>query len=108
MEVWFSDGLPAALLIVALVWHSLRLRKSENVEQLMAARRAWVRKVMGTRGHELLAVQTVRNSLMAASLMATTGRARRGGRAEHRQGGRPAGPRGFRGADGRHRALGGV
>jgi uncharacterized membrane protein len=72
MQAWISDWLPAAFTLLALFWHVWLLRKSENVEQTMAARRAWLRKVMSTPGHELLAVQTVRNSLMAASLMATT------------------------------------
>jgi len=72
MNAWITDCLPAVLIALALAWHVWMLRKSESVEQLMASRRAWLRKVMGTPGHELLAVQTVRNSLMAASLMATT------------------------------------
>ena len=35
-------------------------------------RRAWVRRVMGTPGLEILAVQTLRNSIMAATVMAST------------------------------------
>lgn len=72
MQVWLTDCLPAALTCAAAVWYTWNLHRGESVEQLMAARRAWLRKVMSTKGHELLAVQTVRNSLMAASLMATT------------------------------------
>jgi uncharacterized membrane protein len=72
MNPWITDCLPAVLILCGVAWHAWLLRKSENVEQLMASRRVWLRKVMGSPGHELLAVQTVRNSLMAASLMATT------------------------------------
>lgn len=35
-------------------------------------RRAWVARVMGTPGLEILAVQTLRNSIMAATVMAST------------------------------------
>ena len=72
MDVWLSDCIPAALLVAGVIWRGLGLRKSESVEKLMASRRVWVQKVMSAPGHEILAVQTVRNSLMAASLMATT------------------------------------
>jgi hypothetical protein len=72
MPVWLTDCLPAVLLFAGVVWRAVALRKSESVEKLMASRRVWVQKVMSTPGHEILAVQTVRNSLMAASMMATT------------------------------------
>lgn len=36
------------------------------------ARRRWVESVMETAGHEVLAVQTLRNSVMASSFMAST------------------------------------
>lgn len=72
MSLWITDCLPIALLAAGVVWRWLALRKSESVDKLIASRRVWVQKVMSTPGHEILAVQTVRNSLMAASLMATT------------------------------------
>ena len=72
MPVWLTDCLPAVLLFAGVAWRAFALRKSESVEKLMASRRVWVQKVMSAPGHEILAVQTVRNSLMAASMMATT------------------------------------
>lgn len=72
MNVWITDCLPIALFLAGVAWRWLALRKSESVDKLIASRRVWVQKVMSTPGHEILAVQTVRNSLMAASLMATT------------------------------------
>jgi uncharacterized membrane protein len=38
----------------------------------MLARAQWVEAMMGSRGNEILAVQTLRNSVMAASFMAST------------------------------------
>lgn len=72
MPVWLTDCLPAVLLFAGVLWRAVALHKSESVEKLMASRRVWVQKVMSVPGHEILAVQTVRNSQMAASLMATT------------------------------------
>ena len=40
--------------------------------QSIALRRAWVKRIMAAPGSEILAIQTVRNSMMAASLMAST------------------------------------
>jgi uncharacterized membrane protein len=67
------DWLPAslALLMLAgrLAWVVL---KGEEAKQSMELRRAWVKRILATPGTEILAIQTVRNSIMAATLMATT------------------------------------
>ena len=67
------DWLPvlSALLILAgrFAWV---LTRSDESKQSIILRRAWVRRVFAAPGSEVLAIQTVRNSIMAATLMATT------------------------------------
>ena len=67
------DWLPVllALLILAgrFVWVFTR---GEESKQSIELRRAWVKRILAAPGSEILAIQTVRNSIMAATLMATT------------------------------------
>lgn len=69
----FPDWLPVALALAILAarygWTFARGAESAQAFEL---RRAWVARVLAAPGAEILAVQTVRNSIMAASLMATT------------------------------------
>ena len=61
----------AALVILAgrYLW---TLKRSEELRLSIEIRQAWVRRILAGPGAEILAVQTVRNSIMASSLMATT------------------------------------
>ena len=53
--------------------HRIRLNPAMTVQGMNArARSAWVRRVMTEKGLEIMAVQTLRNSTMAATLMAST------------------------------------
>ncbi|MBL8384811.1 MAG: DUF599 domain-containing protein [Burkholderiales bacterium] len=66
---WLSVVAALALLGARHLWtllHSAELKAST------ALREAWVRRVLAQPGAEILAVQTVRNSIMASTLMATT------------------------------------
>ena len=67
------DWLPVllALLILAgrFAWVFTR---GEESKQSIELRRAWVKRILAAPGSEILAIQTVRNSIMAATLMATT------------------------------------
>lgn len=57
------------LLVARHLWVTLRGTESQET---LALRRAWVARVLGEPGCEILAVQTLRNSIMAASVMAST------------------------------------
>lgn len=48
------------------------LSRDAESGQSIALRRAWVKRILSAPGSEILAIQTVRNSMMAASLMAST------------------------------------
>ncbi len=60
-----------ALLILAARFAWALSRDAES-GQSIALRRAWVKRILAAPGSEILAIQTVRNSIMAASLMAST------------------------------------
>ena len=60
-----------ALLILAARFAWALGRDAES-GQSIALRRAWVKRILAAPGSEILAIQTVRNSMMAASLMAST------------------------------------
>ncbi|MEZ5658002.1 MAG: DUF599 domain-containing protein [Burkholderiaceae bacterium] len=65
-----------ALMVLLYHWRSrvaARRHDSSLVHEVMKqARRRWVTAIMSERGTEVLAVQTMRNSVMAASFMAST------------------------------------
>ena len=74
MSVLFTDDwLPAALALLVLAarfaWVAV---KGDEAAQSMELRRAWVKRILAAPGAEILAIQTLRNSMMAATLMATT------------------------------------
>ncbi len=73
MSSSITDLLPVTLALLLLagrfVWVAL---KGEEAKQSMELRRAWVKRILAAPGAEILAIQTVRNSIMAATLMATT------------------------------------
>ena len=58
-----------ALLLARHVWVQFR---SDESRETLALRGAWVARIMRAPGFEILAVQTLRNSIMAASVMAST------------------------------------
>jgi len=62
----------AASLLILAGRYAWTLRRSEELRLSIALRQAWVRRILAGPGAEVLAVQTVRNSIMASSLMATT------------------------------------
>ena len=62
----------AAALVLLAARFAWTLAHSAESRQSMEFRQAWVRRVMAQPGSEIMAVQTVRNSMMAASLMATS------------------------------------
>lgn len=67
------DWLPVPLALTILVArYSWRLFRGQDSRAAFDLRRAWVKRVLAAPGLEIMAVQTVRNSIMAASLMATT------------------------------------
>lgn len=66
---WMPVSLALLILFGRYGWGLLRGSESSQAFDL---RRAWVRRVLAAPGLEIMAVQTVRNSIMAASLMATT------------------------------------
>jgi uncharacterized membrane protein len=57
---------------VILAGYLLYEASSGNRDGVDAVRRSWVSRILRSPGQEILAVQTLRNSLMAASLMAST------------------------------------
>jgi uncharacterized membrane protein len=67
------DWLPVSLALLILAGRfAWVLARSDESKQSIDLRRAWVKRIFAAPGAEILAVQTVRNSIMAASLMATT------------------------------------
>ena len=67
------DWLPAAFALVILAArYAWTLHRSAELKLSIELRQAWVKRILAQPGAEVLAVQTVRNSIMAASLMATT------------------------------------
>lgn len=62
-------ALAVAILAARHVWVVLR---SPGARQTLELRRAWVARMLREPGSEILAVQTLRNSIMAASVMAST------------------------------------
>lgn len=66
---WWPVALALLILAGRFAW---TLGKSDASKHSIALRQAWVKRIFAAPGSEILAVQTVRNSMMAASLMATT------------------------------------
>lgn len=66
---WLPVAIALALLGGRYIW---TLKRSDELKSSIELRRAWVKRVLSQPGTEVLAVQTVRNSIMASSLMATT------------------------------------
>ena len=67
------DWLPVvASLVILAARYAWTLHRSAELRTSLALRQAWVKRILAQPGAEILAVQTVRNSIMAASLMATT------------------------------------
>ena len=62
-------ALAVALLAARHLWVAFR---SEESRETLAMRGEWVARIMRAPGSEILAVQTLRNSIMAASVMAST------------------------------------
>lgn len=69
--IWVTDGVPLIVATLLMLMAVLRARQRSEPHTFQQ-RRVWAVYVTRTPGQEILAVQTVRNSLMAASLMATT------------------------------------
>ena len=72
---WYSLSFSVALIIGYHVFLTLRLR-SDPLYTIQAAtaaaRTAWVESIMHNAGRDILAVQTLRNSIMAATFLAST------------------------------------
>ena len=67
------DWLPVLIALSILAGRfSWALGRSDESERSIGLRRAWVKRIFAAAGSEVLAIQTVRNSIMAATLMATT------------------------------------
>ena len=66
---WLPVVAALAILAGRYIW---TLKRSEELRLSIEIRQAWVRRILAGPGAEILAVQTVRNSIMASSLMATT------------------------------------
>ena len=72
---WYSVIFSVTLLIGYHVFLAVRLKSNPRYTiqaATAAARIAWVENIMHTRGNEVLAAQTLRNSMMAATFMAST------------------------------------
>ncbi|MFN0162802.1 MAG: DUF599 family protein [Burkholderiales bacterium] len=69
MGDWAPVAPGLAILAARFTWSAVRGTESA---QAIAFRGAWVRRVLSSAGMEIMAVQTVRNSMMAASLMTTS------------------------------------
>lgn len=68
-----SDSLPAAIaLVILFVRYAWAITRSAESRQSISLRRAWAERILAQPGLEIVAVQTLRNSIMAATLMATT------------------------------------
>ena len=66
---WVPVTLALSILAARFAW---ALGRDAESGQSIALRRAWVKRILAAPGSEILAIQTVRNSMMAASLMAST------------------------------------
>ena len=80
---WFKESWPDILafassaimiaLYYAFLWKKSRRNPTSPIHGVNElARRLWVANVMGNPGNEIMAVQTLRNFIMGASLMAST------------------------------------
>lgn len=72
---WYSVAFSALLIAGYHIFLSQQLKKDPRYTiqaATAAARAAWVSTVMGNKGFEILAAQTLRNSIMAATFMAST------------------------------------
>ena len=68
-----NEWLPAAAALMILAGRYAWTRKrSAELKLSIELRQAWVVRILAQPGAEVLAVQTLRNSIMASSLMATT------------------------------------
>lgn len=68
-----ADVVPFALAVAILTArHLWVILRSPAARETLALRRAWVARMLREPGVEILAVQTLRNSIMAASVMAST------------------------------------
>src|SRR5574343_81599 len=75
MAAWISVGLTVAVLAAyeaLLLWLPRRRPQGLAAARHAGLREAWFRRVSAQPGSELLAVQTLRNSLMSATLLAST------------------------------------
>jgi uncharacterized membrane protein len=72
---WYAVAFSATLIIGYHVFLSLRLKADPlyTIQAATAAARvAWVESIMSTSGRDVLAVQTLRNSMMTATFLAST------------------------------------
>lgn len=72
---WYSLAFSTTLIVGYHLFLTVRLKTSSQYTiqaSTAAAREAWVEAVMSTKGQEVLAVQTLRNSMMAATFMASS------------------------------------
>lgn len=66
---WVALGLGGS----ALAAFEIRQRRRQAIRQVhVTMRERWLHMVMALPGHEIIAVQTIRNSLMAATIVAST------------------------------------
>ena len=70
---WVGAGIAALILYHVYIWLCVRRSPECSIQSLNAeARLAWVRHVMSDPGQGVLAIQTLRNSTMAATFFAST------------------------------------
>lgn len=71
--VFLPDWMPAAAaLLILAARYAWAISRGAESRQSIALRRAWAARILAQPGLEIVAVQTLRNSIMAATLMATT------------------------------------
>jgi uncharacterized membrane protein len=68
-----TEWLPVAVaLLILAARYAWTRKRSAELKLSLELREAWVVRILAQPGAEVLAVQTLRNSIMASSLMATT------------------------------------
>jgi uncharacterized membrane protein len=69
---WFDVGPFLGALVLLVARHLWVMMRSSESKDTLALRAEWVRRILRHPGSEVLAVQTLRNSIMAATVMAST------------------------------------
>jgi uncharacterized membrane protein len=77
VELWDAAALGLSMSLVIVYHFYLRVRLQSDAQFTVhatnnSARARWVEAMMSARGQEVLAIQTLRNSVMTASFMAST------------------------------------